>query len=86
MALDKKIGNFKCGKEFDALIVDPDVQGSPMNSFEEDTALDVVEKFLYTGRYSVIKQDVLNNALKTAESIRTFYCNLMLLLELMFNL
>ena len=53
MALDKKIGNFECGKEFDALIVDPDVQGSPMNSFEEDTALDVVEKFLYTGRYSV---------------------------------
>ena len=55
MALDKKIGNFECGKEFDALIVDPDVQGSPMNNFEEDTVLDVVEKFLYTGKYSAIK-------------------------------
>ena len=49
MALDKQIGNFVCGKEFDALIVDPDVKCSPMNIFDEDTVSDVVEKFLYTG-------------------------------------
>ena len=43
------IGNFACGKEFDALVVDPEIQNSPMDVFEEDSALDVVEKFLYTG-------------------------------------
>ena len=86
MALDKKIGNFECGKEFDALIVDPDVQGSPMNIFKQDTALEVVEKFLYTGRYSVIKHNSLNDALKKAETIRYFYCILILLHELMLNL
>ena len=50
MALDDKIGNFVCGKEFDALLIDTDVPNSPMCLFEEDTMTDIVEKFLYLGK------------------------------------
>ena len=50
LALDDQIGNFVCGKEFDALIIDPEVPNSPMSMFEEDSVTDVVEKFLYTGK------------------------------------
>ena len=53
MDLDNQIGNFVCGKEFDALIIDPEVQNSPMCLFEEDSVTDIVEKFLYLGKYDV---------------------------------
>lgn len=49
MALDDQIGNFVCGKEFDALVIDPEVPNSPMCLFEGDSITDIVEKFLYLG-------------------------------------
>ena len=33
MGLDDKIGNFKVGKEFDAILVNPKARGSPFDVF-----------------------------------------------------
>eukprot|EP01027_Heterolobosea_sp_BB2_P023996 GEZU01036096.1.p1 GENE.GEZU01036096.1~~GEZU01036096.1.p1 ORF type:complete len:475 (-),score=161.78 GEZU01036096.1:23-1447(-) len=54
IGLGDRIGNFVPGKEFDALIVDPngaDGHGgnSPFDVFEDDDTLDVFQKFLYLG-------------------------------------
>lgn len=49
LALDKVIGNFEIGKDFDALIIDPDCEDSHIDVFEEDTLEDCFDKFLYTG-------------------------------------
>lgn len=47
LALDKKIGNFEVGKEFDALIVDMDVLEGPTDSHLQPNEL--LQKFIYCG-------------------------------------
>jgi guanine deaminase len=37
-ALQDRIGNFLVGKEFDALMIDPGVEGGNVDIFEEDEA------------------------------------------------
>ncbi|KAB0804740.1 hypothetical protein PPYR_01710 [Photinus pyralis] len=49
LSMDDKIGNFEVGKEFDALIVDLDVQNGPVDIFGEHTALELFQKFIFTG-------------------------------------
>ncbi|XP_067670419.1 guanine deaminase-like isoform X2 [Haliotis asinina] len=49
MGLDKTIGNFQVGKDFDAIVVDPLVENSPFDVFSTDTFLDIIQKFLFLG-------------------------------------
>lgn len=49
MGLEKKIGNFEVGKEFDAIIVDPCTQDSVVDVFPDEKLQDIVEKYLFTG-------------------------------------
>jgi len=49
LGIEDKIGNFVAGKEFDALIVDPSVEGGPFDLGEDDSALDVFQRFIFTG-------------------------------------
>ncbi|KAK3605569.1 hypothetical protein CHS0354_005873 [Potamilus streckersoni] len=49
LGLEEKVGNFVVGKEFDALLIDVNVVGSPLDVFKEDTFEDVVQKFMYLG-------------------------------------
>ncbi|KAJ7393703.1 hypothetical protein OS493_003361 [Desmophyllum pertusum] len=49
LGLSDKIGNFEVGKEFDALLIDPDAEDTPFDCFEDDTLEDVIQKFLYLG-------------------------------------
>ncbi|EDO38739.1 predicted protein [Nematostella vectensis] len=49
LGLEKKIGNFQVGKDFDAVLVDPDASDSPFDCFDEDNIDVVVQKFLYLG-------------------------------------
>jgi guanine deaminase len=56
LGLDEKIGNFEVGKDFDALLIDPDAVDSPFDCFENDDLEDVVQKFLYIGDDRNIKK------------------------------
>ncbi|XP_076453560.1 guanine deaminase-like [Babylonia areolata] len=47
--LGQNCGNFEVGREFDALLVDPEVKDSPLDLFPFDSVKDVVHKFLYYG-------------------------------------
>uniref|UniRef100_A0A8C7AV99 Guanine deaminase n=1 Tax=Neovison vison TaxID=452646 RepID=A0A8C7AV99_NEOVI len=53
LGLDKEIGNFEVGKEFDALLINPKASDSPIDLFSGDLAGDtseaVIQKFLYLG-------------------------------------
>ena len=49
LGIEDKIGNFVPGKEFDALIIDPSVEGGPFDLGEDDSALDVFQRFIFTG-------------------------------------
>ncbi len=50
MGLDDKIGNFEVGKEFDALMIDPQCRDSPMDNFpEHESLMEVFQKFLFHG-------------------------------------
>lgn len=49
LGLDKIVGNFEVGKEFDALVVDAASQQSSFDSYDGDNMEDVVQKFLYCG-------------------------------------
>jgi guanine deaminase len=51
LGLDAKIGNFKVGKEFDALIIDTAApHGAPVfDIFDGDTVEDCISKFFYLG-------------------------------------
>ncbi|XP_060597774.1 guanine deaminase-like, partial [Ruditapes philippinarum] len=49
LSIDKKVGNFEVGKEFDALIINLDIENTHVDVFEEDTLDDCLDKFLYTG-------------------------------------
>lgn len=43
MGLDKEIGNFEVGKEFDALLINPKASDSPIDLFSGDLAGDTSE-------------------------------------------
>uniref|UniRef100_A0A9L0RFV4 Guanine deaminase n=1 Tax=Equus caballus TaxID=9796 RepID=A0A9L0RFV4_HORSE len=53
LGLDKEIGNFEVGKEFDALLINPKASDSPIDLFCGDFVGDiseaVIQKFLYLG-------------------------------------
>ncbi|KAJ3019660.1 UNVERIFIED_CONTAM: hypothetical protein HDU68_010575 [Siphonaria sp. JEL0065] len=49
LSLGNVVGNFLVGKEFDALIVNPTVEGSPVDVFEGDTTLEIFQRFLFLG-------------------------------------
>ncbi|XP_060054976.1 guanine deaminase [Erinaceus europaeus] len=53
LGLDKEIGNFEVGKEFDALLINPKASDSPIDLFYGDFVGDiseaVIQKFLYLG-------------------------------------
>ncbi|CAG8651547.1 15519_t:CDS:2 [Cetraspora pellucida] len=54
--LENVIGNFIVGKEFDALLIDPEVEGSPMQMFDEIDTIDrIFEKFMFLGDERNIK-------------------------------
>ncbi|XP_029776775.1 guanine deaminase [Suricata suricatta] len=53
LGLDKEIGNFEVGKEFDALLINPKASDSPIDLFSGDFVGDsfeaIIQKFLYVG-------------------------------------
>lgn len=49
LRLDDKIGNFEVGKEFDALVVDMNVDNSSAHYFDNCTALELLQKFVFLG-------------------------------------
>ncbi|KAG0364857.1 hypothetical protein BGZ54_007094 [Gamsiella multidivaricata] len=49
MELGDTIGNFRVGKEFDAILVNTSVKGSPLDIFAHDTVQTKFEKYLFVG-------------------------------------
>ncbi|KYN38360.1 Guanine deaminase [Trachymyrmex septentrionalis] len=49
LAIDDKIGNLMEGKEFDALIVDMNAEGSLLDNFKEYTLEENFQRFIYAG-------------------------------------
>ncbi|KAF8927519.1 hypothetical protein BGZ52_004402 [Haplosporangium bisporale] len=49
MELDDKIGNFEVGKEFDAILVNTQVENTPMDVFDHDSVETQFEKYLFVG-------------------------------------
>ncbi|KAF8938331.1 guanine deaminase [Dissophora ornata] len=49
MELGDTIGNFEVGKEFDAILVNTAVKGSPLDVFAHDTVQTKFEKYLFVG-------------------------------------
>ncbi|KYM83189.1 Guanine deaminase [Atta colombica] len=49
LAIDDKVGNLMIGKEFDALIVDMNVEGSLLDNFKEYTLEENFQRFIYAG-------------------------------------
>ncbi|KAJ3062716.1 hypothetical protein HDU98_001426 [Podochytrium sp. JEL0797] len=49
LSLADTVGNFMVGKDFDALIVNPRVEGSPVDVFEGNTSLEIFQRFLFLG-------------------------------------
>lgn len=53
LGLDREIGNFEVGKDFDALLINPRASDSPIDLFCGDFVGDiseaVIQKFLYLG-------------------------------------
>ncbi len=48
-ALDLPVGSFEPGRQFDAMLVDPDAPGTTMRLFDEvDDEADLIEKIVYT--------------------------------------
>lgn len=47
--MSDRIGNFEPEKEFDALLVDVEAKGTPLDVFPEDTTEEKIQKFLYNG-------------------------------------
>lgn len=47
--MDNQVGNFKVGKEFDALIVDTDVSDGLLNNLQSNTLEERFQKFIYSG-------------------------------------
>ncbi|XP_050315687.1 guanine deaminase [Anthonomus grandis grandis] len=48
LAIEEKIGNFEAGKQFDALIIDANVNG-PIDYLQYCSPLEILQKFIYCG-------------------------------------
>lgn len=57
LGLDNQIGNFKPGKEFDALIIETAGDHSPFDVFPKDTVEDLVQKFIFLGNSCACTSD-----------------------------
>ncbi len=51
LGLEKTIGNFVVGKSFDALVIDPYANDSPLDIFNHDSFMDTFQKFIFLGIY-----------------------------------
>ncbi|XP_038058166.1 guanine deaminase-like isoform X2 [Patiria miniata] len=74
LGLQNKIGNFEVGKDFDAILVNPEAANSPFDVFHStysDTIEDVVQKFLYLGKFAS-----LNFGEKQAKTYNWYSCDL----------
>ena len=49
LGLQDKIGSLEPGKIFDALLIDPYAEGSPFDVFEQDTPIEIFNKFVFLG-------------------------------------
>jgi len=49
IGMEDTLGNFLPGKSFDALVVDPRVNNSPLDVFADDTLLEIFQKFIFLG-------------------------------------
>lgn len=49
LSLDNKVGNFVAGKEFDAILVDVDAAGGPIDTIGFESLSELFQKFLFTG-------------------------------------
>ncbi|KAL0105160.1 hypothetical protein PUN28_016657 [Cardiocondyla obscurior] len=49
LSIEDKVGNLEVGKEFDALIIDLNVQGSLLNNYREYTLEENFQRFIYAG-------------------------------------
>jgi guanine deaminase len=49
VGMEDKLGNFKVGKNFDALVIDPFANDSPVDIFSVDTIEQILEKFIFNG-------------------------------------
>jgi guanine deaminase len=49
LGLSDKIGNFDVGKEFDALVIDTEIEDGPIHAFKSDSVRGRFEKFLALG-------------------------------------
>ncbi|EDV28060.1 uncharacterized protein TRIADDRAFT_53262 [Trichoplax adhaerens] len=49
LGLDKRIGNFQTGKDFDALLIDCNVDNSVISTFDFDGLEEKFQRFLYAG-------------------------------------
>ena len=49
LGIGDTIGSFAVGKQFDALVIDPNARDSPFDTFAWDTPDSVFEKFCYLG-------------------------------------
>lgn len=49
LALDDVVGNFQVGKDFDALIVDMDVENGGVDYLHVCTPIELIQKFIYVG-------------------------------------
>ncbi|KAH0789650.1 Guanine deaminase [Histomonas meleagridis] len=66
VGLEDKIGNFKVGKEFDALVVD--MQKGYVDCFGQETKLDLLDKFVHQGDdRNVVKVFVRGNLVKNEQ-------------------
>ncbi|KAJ3197919.1 hypothetical protein HDU83_000818 [Entophlyctis luteolus] len=54
--IDDVVGNFLVGKEFDALVINPKVQGSPFDVHDGMTSSEVLQRFLFLGDDRNIEQ------------------------------
>jgi guanine deaminase len=49
LGIEDKVGNFKPGKDFDALVIDPLVPDCGFKVYDSESPSDTLEKFLYRG-------------------------------------
>ncbi|XP_073399835.1 guanine deaminase [Dendrobates tinctorius] len=49
LSIDHITGNFKVGKEFDALLIDPEAKDSPFEVFSQMSREEMFQRFLYLG-------------------------------------
>ena len=62
LGMGDSLGNFRPGKRFDSLVVDPAAAGGPIDLFGGETTLERFEKFLFLGDDRNIEQVFVDGA------------------------